>query len=159
MAKKVGAVCLIDDDPHFCGMVSQYLEENHYDVEVFHNGADALEALTTWLPNVILLDLDMPGLSGLEVLQKIQERFSRIPVVMITAIDDVRTVVAAVKAGAFDYLVKPVQEARLITVTRNALDRQRLTEEIGELQRCGSEAGFMGMVGSSPVMMRRQCPT
>jgi DNA-binding NtrC family response regulator len=154
MTKKVGTVCLIDDDPHFCGLVSQYLEENHYDVEVFHSGADALEALTTWLPNVILLDLDMPGLSGFEVLEKLQERFSRIPVVMITATDDVRTVVAAVKAGAFDYLVKPIQEARLITVTRNALDRQRLTEEIGELQRCGSEAGFMGMVGSSPVMMR-----
>jgi len=154
MTKKVGTVCLIDDDPHFCGVVSQYLEENDYDVEVFHSGADALEALTAWLPNVIFLDLDMPGLSGFEVHEKLQERFSRIPVVMITATDDLRTVVAAVKAGAFDYLVKPVQEARLITVTRNALDRQRLTEEIGELQRCGSEAGFMGMVGSSPVMMR-----
>jgi len=154
MTKKAGTVCLIDDDPHFCGVVSQYLEENHYDVEVFHSGTDALEALTAWLPNVIFLDLDMPGLSGFEVLEKLQERFSQIPVVMITATDDVRTVVAAVKAGAFDYLVKPVQEARLITVTRNALDRQRLTEEIGELQRCGSEAGFMGMVGSSPVMMR-----
>ena len=126
MGEKLGTICLIHDDPH----LSHCLQKNDYDVPAFHDGEHALDALTNWLPNVIFLDLELPGLSGFEVLEKLQERLPQIPVVMTTGTDEVPTVVAAMKAGDFDYLVKPVHEARLVTVTRNAIERQRLAYEI-----------------------------
>ncbi|MGE4607622.1 MAG: sigma-54 dependent transcriptional regulator, partial [Myxococcota bacterium] len=147
-------VCLIDDDPHFCRALAYHLEENEYEVETFHDGESAIAALANWHPNVILLDMELPDLNGLEVLKTLRQRIPQIPVVMITGTDDVPTVVTAMNAGAFDYLVKPVQETRLITATRNAIDRQCLADEVENLQRCGSEAGFMGMTGSSVAMRK-----
>ncbi|MGB3222273.1 MAG: sigma-54 dependent transcriptional regulator [Desulforhopalus sp.] len=85
--------------------------------------------------NLILLDLIMPNVKGTELLQSIRESYPSIPILVITALDDLRTAVNCIKSGAFDYLVKPVENMRLLSVVRHALERLEMTRENQELKK------------------------
>ena len=78
---------------------------------------------------IILLDLRMPGMSGEEVLSVVSEKYPHIPVIIITAVNEVETAVRCMKAGAFNYIVKPVDQARLMTTVKRALEFRELRRE------------------------------
>ena len=146
------AVLLIDDDRSLAELLSIWLEDAGFAVRAVASGEEGLDELSRMLPDAICLDLGLPGLSGQEILTRIKDHHPRIPVVILTADDTVDSVVAAMQAGAHDYIPKPVGETRLVTTIRHAVDQHRMAVELASLEREVSGEGFRGLVGRSAPM-------
>ncbi len=151
--KRDFSVCIVDDDPTLVTLLSAYLNESDYSIQSFSNGASFLTALPGLTPDVVLLDLSLPDMDGLDILAQVRDRSPNLPVVMITADTDVDRVVAAMNAGAFDYLTKPVNSTRLKLVTRNAAERHRMSMRLAEFQHATREGGAFGIIGTSQPML------
>src|SRR5262249_54902656 len=126
-----------------------------YDVVLASSGQEALSRLAAdFLPALVMLDLIMPGLSGLEVLDRLKAGYPQVPVVILSAVGQIRTVVDAMNRGASDYLSKPVQEAELTIALENALEKQRLRDEVRVLKRRLDPLEPAPFLSSSPLMLR-----
>ncbi|MCZ6568729.1 MAG: sigma-54 dependent transcriptional regulator [Deltaproteobacteria bacterium] len=147
------SVCIVDDDPTLVTLLRAYLRESEYNVQSFPDGASFLSALPGLTLDVVLLDLSLPDMDGLDILGQIRARSPDLPVVMITADSDVDRVVAAMNAGAFDYLTKPLNSTRLKLVTRNAAERHRMSVRLAEFQHEDRDGGAFGIIGTSPPML------
>jgi DNA-binding NtrC family response regulator len=109
--------------------------------------------MAVMLPDAICLDIDMPGLSGLQTLERIREKHPRVPVIMLTGDDRVESVVAAMKLGAYDYLLKPPERQKLVATARNAVQHHRMSVEITSLKReTGGGDPFEGIVTGASSM-------
>ena len=149
-----GLVLVTDDDPQIRRLVARALQKAGYEVQTCSNGEECLAALSTVLPEAVCLDLDMPGLGGLETLKRIRARHRLLPVVILTADTAVDSVVAAMQEGAYDYLVKPIDFTALTTRIRNAVDRSRMSVRLLELERETKDGGYPGIVARSPAMKK-----
>ena len=98
------------------------------------SGAEALQVLASQRIALMILDLHMPEMSGEEVLEVVSHQYPEIPVIITTAIDEVKTVVRCMKAGAFDYIVKPIEATRLVTTVTRAIEFQELRQENARLK-------------------------
>lgn len=147
-----GLVLVVDDEPDVCRIVRRWLERAGYGVQDFPDGNACLAALGYLLPDAICLDLQMPGLGGLETLQEIRIRHRLLPVVILTADTAVETVVRAMRLGAFDYLTKPIDSTALTTTIRNAVDRHRMSLRVLELESAVQGRSYPGILGGSQVM-------
>jgi len=147
------SVLVIDDDIDLCEWVSFHLSGEKRDVEYFTDATTGLAAVRRDTADVVILDMDLPDMSGLEVLERIRKFRPELPVVMLTVTDDVPVVVQAMNAGAFDYLTKPVSVERLSLVIRNAIEQHRLQCKVVDLQRSVEDAGTRGLAGTSPAMV------
>lgn len=147
-------VLVVDDDPEAAALVARWLELADLDVQVHASGESLLEALKTTLPDVICLDLGLPGISGLGVLQVVRQRHLTVPVVVLTGDASAQSVVAAMGDGAYDYLTKPAERTKLTTVVRNAAAHYRDSTRLAQLEREASGHGFAGILGNSPAMSR-----
>lgn len=145
-----GLVLLVEDDLVTRVLLERWLQEAGYAVESLGTGEDCLQALGKSLPDAILLDVNLPGLSGLDVLAAIRDSQHFLPVIMMTSDSGVETVVSAMQLGAYDYLVKPLDRTKLLTTLKNAVERHRMSVRLAQLED-GAD-GVSGMVGSSPVM-------
>jgi two-component system nitrogen regulation response regulator GlnG len=120
-------ILLVDDDPDLVvAQATHALEPLGCQIEVARSGADALQQLSAQRPDVILLDVRLPDLSGLEVYQRIRQIDARIPVIFITAITTADTAIAAMQQGAYDYLFKPLGAQQLRRVVSQAVELGRL---------------------------------
>lgn len=124
----------------------------HYQIASFPTAEDAIQAIYNQPPDLVLLDIGLPGMSGIEALQKIKEMYPEIIVVMITAYEDVETVVSAMKHGAHDYVVKPLQMNALLVTVRNALETIKLRKEIQLLQEKVLKENLPGFIGESDAI-------
>ncbi len=124
----------------------------HYRIESFPTAEDAIQAVLSSPPDLVLLDIGLPGMSGIEALQKIKEMYPEIIVIMITAYEDVETVVSAMKYGAHDYVVKPLQMSALLVTVRNALETIKLRKEIQLLQEKVLKENLPGFIGESDAI-------
>ncbi len=115
-------VLLIDDDARLYELVSSYLEQNGFDVEGARDGTSGLAALADRAFDAVLLDVMMPGMSGLEACRRIRER-SRVPVLMLTAKGDETDRVVGLEIGADDYIAKPFSPRELLARLRAVLRR------------------------------------
>ena len=123
-------VLLVDDEIHALqGYEMHLLGEGISNFISCQSGRDALNIVSSQEVSIILLDLRMPGMSGEEVLAVVSEKFPHIPVVVITAVNEVETAVRCMKAGTFDYIVKPVDQARFMTTVKRALEFRELRRE------------------------------
>src|SRR5688572_10358928 len=106
-----GHVLVVDDDPSICRMFQLLLRDAGYRVSTVGSGEEVLQFLKVLSPDVILLDISLPGINGVEVARLIKEDPLRafIPIIIITALGDMKTKVAGLDAGADDFLVKPVE--------------------------------------------------
>jgi two-component system nitrogen regulation response regulator NtrX len=118
------------------------------------SGPEGLERATSYDPDVILLDIKMPRMDGLEVLTKLVEQETRAPVVMISGHGTISTAVEATRLGAFDFMEKPLERDRVLLVIRNALEQLRLQQE--NLQFRHSREERFRMVGESPALKQVQ---
>lgn len=116
------------------------------------SAADAIHAVTMRRYAAVILDLYLPDGSGFDVLRHVQETAPETSVIVVTADDSVDTALEATRLGAWDYLVKPVVHARLVTTVRNALERTTLQSELVSMRRGLGRDGFCGFVGRSPAM-------
>ncbi len=147
-----GSILIVDDDPDLCVLVRHWLEADGYPVEVFHDGESCLAGLAHNLPDCICLDLEMPGLSGLETLERIKANHPLLPVIVLTATSEVESVVETVQAGAHDYLVKPIDRTKLLTTLKVAVEHHRISMRLAQLEREVGESGYGRLLGRSPVM-------
>ncbi len=145
-------IVVADDDPVLRTLIERQLKVAGYETVPCASGTECLARLEDSIVSTVLLDLSMPGLSGHEVLERILLRNPRLPVVILTSDGSVASVVSAVKMGAFDYLVKPVDKARLLATVRNALERHAMTQRLGALEREVEPRGFRAILGDSTPM-------
>ena len=116
-------VLLVDDEDTIRLFLEKTLREEGYEALTAATGGEALELTRSELPDLILLDLKLPDISGLDVLQQIKETVPEVTVIMLTAFGDIETAVSAMKRGAFDFVSKPVNLEQLLIETAKELDR------------------------------------
>jgi DNA-binding NtrC family response regulator len=108
--------------------------EDDYRIETFSKAETAIGSIENDPPDLVLLDIGLPGMSGIEALDRIKDLYPEMLVIMITAYEDIHTVISAMKSGAYDYVVKPIHMDSLEVSIRNALDTIRLRKEVQALQ-------------------------
>ena len=124
-----GTICIVDDEPSILNTLSGILEDERYQVTIAKTGGEALKVIQMEVPDVVLLDIWMPELDGLEVLKRVREQFPHIMVIMMSGHGSVETAVKATKLGAYDYLEKPLDLEKVTILVRNALNQRKLEEE------------------------------
>jgi len=129
------SVLLVDDEPNILSTTKLILESCGISgVTTIDDSREVLGFLAANPVAAVMLDLHMPHLSGLELLPKIHNDFPQIPVILMTAVDEIETAVLCIKAGAFDYLVKPVETGRLVGAVKKALELHGLSSELSSLK-------------------------
>jgi DNA-binding response OmpR family regulator len=116
-------VLVVDDDPIVGDVVRRYLEQDGCEVRLVTNGADALNAAVAQPPDLVVLDLMMPGIDGLEVCRRLRDRLPALPVVMLTALGEEADRVLGLEVGADDYVTKPFSPRELVLRIRSVLRR------------------------------------
>ncbi|MBL0700579.1 MAG: response regulator, partial [Desulfosarcina sp.] len=102
------SIFIVDDEQTIREGISMALETN-YVLEAFSNAEDAIKAMKKKSPDLVLLDIGLPGMSGIEALREIKNLFPDVVVIMITAYEDAGSVISSMKLGAYDYVIKPIQ--------------------------------------------------
>jgi DNA-binding NtrC family response regulator len=128
------SIYVIDDEKSITDGITMALE-GEFNLKCFSRAEPAIEALETDRPDLILLDVGLPGMNGIEALRQIKSSNPGILVIMITAYEDIDTVISAMKLGAYDYVVKPLHMDALEVTICNALDTVRLRKEVQALQK------------------------
>ncbi len=147
-------ILVVDDDPGLRESFRVILEDE-YEVLDVPDGLQALELIRTCPVDLVLLDIRLPGLNGIEVLERIKALDDSLEVVLVTAVTTVRTAVEAMKRGAFDYLTKPFDEDEVLSVIRRALDKRALEREVAYLRtELARTRDFDRLVGQHPSMLR-----
>jgi FixJ family two-component response regulator len=118
----VNNILIVDDDSDMQMVLSDTLEMEGYKTSVAGDGKQALEEITSGSPELILLDVKLPGMSGLELLEKIRKINKKSVVIMLTGYGDIKDAVQAIKLGAFDYVTKPFKAEEIIANIKNALE-------------------------------------
>ena len=131
----ISPIVIVDDDPYALQVCELHLQSRGVNnIVCYEDGKQALEALELQDVSVMVLDLHMPELSGEEVLETVSSAYPALPVIVSTAFDDVETAVRCMRAGAFDYIVKPTNPDRLIAIVKRALELQELRRETSLLK-------------------------
>jgi len=143
-------ILIVDDDKSVRESLKMILEYDHYEVEFAENGEQGLQKIDRLPVDVVLLDVKMSGMDGIEVLTKIRQKNEKLPVVMISGHGTIETAVEATKLGAFDFLSKPLDRDKLLVTIRNAMQQAKLSEEYEKLQE--SVEGKRRILGESEKM-------
>ncbi len=148
-----GIIHIIDDEPIIHDVLGQLLTSEGYEVEPSSSGEEALSKISSRSFDLILLDLLMPGLDGIEVLKRIKHIDPQAVVIIITAYASVESAIAAMKTGAFDYVQKPFKHDDLLMTIERGLEHKRLKDENARLKdELRQKFGFDNIIGKSEAM-------
>jgi two-component system, NtrC family, nitrogen regulation response regulator NtrX len=156
-------ILIIDDEKDIRTALTGILEDEGYQVLSAESGAEGIDTARQELPDLILLDIWMPGMDGLETLEKLKVQLPQITVIMISGHGTIETAVRATKLGAFDFIEKPLSLEKVLISVANALQLQELKVENAELKR--SASANYELIGDSPEIVnireqiRRVAPT
>jgi two-component system response regulator HydG len=157
LAKPSIRILVVDDDASARTALVRLLEQDGYAVENAESGAAALAIVSERPADVVVTDLKMPGMDGVELLGKLKEQDREVPVIVATSFADVGSAIAAMRAGAEDYLTKPIDFDALELAIERALERRNLRVEAENLRRQLRERageGLDGLVGASDAMQK-----
>jgi DNA-binding NtrC family response regulator len=147
-------VLVVDDEPGLRESFRLILDD-HFEVLEAADGAEALRIVAGTRVDLVLLDIRLPDLDGVQVLEQIKALEESIEVIMITAVQALRTAVAAMKLGAFDYVTKPFEEEEILPLVRRALEKRALHREVAYLRsELARQHDFEELVGRHPEMLR-----
>lgn len=154
-SKVSNRILVVDDESSLRELLVIMLQREGYLVDDAENGAVALEKLTQGHYDLIISDMKMPQVSGIELLRKIRENENDVTVLMITAFSSTEEAVEAMKLGAYDYITKPFKNDEIRLVIRKALERTRLQAENRQLKKeLGERFSFKRLIGNSPAMTK-----
>ncbi|GIC75698.1 sigma-54 dependent transcriptional regulator [Moritella sp. F3] len=143
---------LVEDSASMGAIYSAYLRNEGANVTYVQSGKDALVELTRWQPDLLILDIQLPDMSGMDILMTVQQRYPDISIIMITAHASIDLAVDAMRAGAFDFLVKPFDAKRLSITLRNALKQRQLINLVANYESSLPKPNFHGFIGDSLAM-------
>ncbi len=148
------SILVVDDDKNICKMIEINLrKEKTYEVRTATNGESCLKSVRENAPDLVLLDIQMPGIDGIETLKRIKEEDPLIPVVMMSAHGTIEKAVQCMKLGAYDFITKPFASDRLLVTVNNALMNSSLKKEVDELKReLKDKYQFKNIIGQSGPM-------
>jgi len=149
-------IAIVDDEQDMRQSIGQWLALSGYDTETFSCAEDALRVLCPEYPGIVISDIKMPGMDGMQFLKKLMGSDSALPVIMITGHGDVPMAVEAMRLGAFDFLEKPFNPDRMSALAKKASNARRLTLDNRALRRELSDGAQLmkKLIGASPVMER-----
>ncbi len=158
-------ILIVDDEPFVADLINHWVHDVwDYPTIVAYTGDDAIVAMREKKPRLVLLDLNLPDIHGIDVLRAMKSGDEHLPVVMISAQESVSVAVEALKAGAYDYLTKPIDTERLQVIIRNALQTYSFHEKLRSLRaELNSRYDFSNMISADPRMhdvfklMRKAC--
>ena len=145
-------VLIVDDEPSILQPFEGLLTDEGFKVMTASNGYEALQIIEQDPPDIVLLDIWMPGIDGIETLKEIRAKNPRIPVIMVTGHGTIETAVNATKIGAFDFIEKPLSIDKVIVAINNALNFRRLEEENRYLRKKTIEKH--SITGNSPPVQK-----
>ncbi|HEY4059109.1 MAG TPA: response regulator, partial [Kofleriaceae bacterium] len=146
-------VFVIDDEREMVDLIALGLKKRGFTTVPFTNGADALAAIGSRDVDLIITDLNMKGTTGLEVSQKVAQDRPDIPVIVLTAFGSFETAVGAIRAGAYDFVTKPVEIEALAIAVRRAVEHRALRGELKRLNEVVANTRGRGdLIGASPAM-------
>ncbi len=145
-------ILLVEDAASLGIVYTRHLEEAGFEVHHVLHGRDALKALGERRYAIALVDLQLPDMNGLAIIEHIMAEGLSTTVIVVTANGSVSAAVEAIRAGAWDFLVKPISRERLVTTVRNAAERRALRKTIHTIRHSGTRKTFHGFIGSSLVM-------
>ncbi len=151
---RVYSILVVDDDPNIRKLIKANLSKfKSYEIKETANGEACLKQLREYIPDLIMLDIQMPGIDGIETLKRIKEEDPRIPVVMMSAVGTIEKAVQSMKLGAYDFVEKPFSKDRIPVTVQNALMNSSLQKEIDELRiELKQKYVFKNIIGQSGVM-------
>ncbi|MDA7424455.1 sigma-54-dependent transcriptional regulator [Thalassococcus lentus] len=149
-------IAIVDDEKDMRQSISQWLALSGYDTETFASAEEALGTLGADYPGIVISDIKMPGMDGIQLLKKLMGSDSALPVIMITGHGDVPIAVEAMRIGAYDFLEKPFNPDRMSELAKKATNARRLTLDTRALRRELAEGGqiMKKLIGASPAMER-----
>ena len=151
--KRLGRILVVDDEANARLALADLLRDEGYKVDTAADAFKALGKLDSFAPHVVLTDLRMPGMDGIELMEKIRSRPDPLPVVVMTAFGAVDSAVSAMRKGAADYLVKPINFDELVIVLARTLEREFLHQETVELRkRIDDRLDRKNIIGNSAEM-------
>ena len=133
-ATRRARILVVDDEPAARSALAELLKEEGYEVRSAADGFKALGRVDAWGPDVLITDLKMPGMSGVELMHKLREKVPDVSVVVMTAYGSIETAVSALQDGAQDFLTKPISLPHLLTVLERVLEHRALREEARKLR-------------------------
>jgi len=150
--KYKGRVFIVDDDETIAAMLERVLKKEDYEVRKSHDPKGVVESVKSWAPDIVLLDITLPGMSGMEVLKALKQDEVDAQVIMLTADDSAESAVKAMKLGAIDYITKPfiIDEVKLIL--GGAMETRSLRKEVDYLRQISSEFIERDLVGHSAAL-------
>jgi len=114
-------ICIVDDQPYICSTVSSILADEGYEAIVFQDAESFWQSLETLEPSLVLLDIWLPGIDGLQLLRQLLDRFPALPIIMMSGHAGIETAVSAIKAGAYDFMEKPLHLEVLLDKVKSAI--------------------------------------
>ncbi|MFB0556950.1 MAG: sigma-54-dependent transcriptional regulator [Dehalococcoidia bacterium] len=129
MVNELGRALVVDDEESVRNLLQRILVEAGYNVVTAANGQEALDKVCQLRVGIVLLDVKMPGISGIEVLRQLIATYPDICVIMATAVDNAQTAVEALKLGAYDYITKPFNRDDVISTLQRAIQKKRIKSE------------------------------
>src|SRR5881296_1732132 len=155
MSRRKGVVLIIDDEEEIRESIELLLNSEGLSTDTAADGEEGLKKIEENLYDAVLLDLMLPGRSGMEVQKDIRRIDPTLPVIIITAIGALETAVTAIKEGSFDYVTKPWNNEKLVVIVTNGIKQRQLTSENLHLRRALKERfGYSNIVGKSEKMLK-----
>src|SRR5438132_7360787 len=155
MSRRKGVVLIIDDEEEIRESIEMLLTSEGLGAETASSGEEGLKKIDENLYDAVLLDLMLPGKSGMEIQKDIKRIDPTLPVLIITAIGALETAVTAIKEGSFDYITKPWNNEKLVVIVINAIKQRQLLSENMQLRRALKERfGYENIVGKSEKILR-----
>lgn len=145
-------VILVEDSMSLGALYTEYLCSEGADVTLVQYGADAIKEIDRQPPDLLILDIKLPDMSGMDILLQVQQSHPEMTVIMITAHGTIDIAVDAMRSGAFDFLVKPFDSKRLAITVRNAMKHRQLVKLVSQYENSLPKANYQGFIGESLAM-------
>ncbi len=147
-------ILIADDEPGIRQLMTEVLEST-FSVESVERGDVVFEKINEGGHDILILDLELPGMSGIDILKTIYEKKMKITVVVVTASNNIETAITTMKLGAYDYIVKPFDTEKLLVIMKNIVEKLDLEKEVDTLrEQVGEKYRFSNVIGKSPAMQK-----